>query len=163
MNTIKLKAGMPDDANRDYLPEEIKGSDIVVNENGNNSQPYPKRLKEYHGQLVDGQENTWYEYVPESAKDNAPLVVCMHGRGGTAESFISLSGMSRVAEERGFITVFPEACVYQQRPGGLRNILLWNGFYEDEKTDDTGFILKMIDDVKSRHSIDETRNSKYDK
>ena len=111
----------------------------------------------YHETEHGGFTRRWYEYVPESAKENAPLVVCMHGRGGTAESFISLSGMSRVAEERGFITVFPEACVYQQRPGGLRNILLWNGFYEDEKTDDTGFILKMIDDVKSRHSIDETR------
>lgn len=38
---VYLRPGTPDDENREYLPEAIKGSDIVVNENGNNSIPYP--------------------------------------------------------------------------------------------------------------------------
>ena len=46
-----LRPGTPDDDNREYLPEKIKGSDIVVNENGNNSQPYPERLKECHEKM----------------------------------------------------------------------------------------------------------------
>ncbi len=102
----------------------------------------------------------WYEYVPEAVKKSgkaAPLVVCMHGRGGSAETFISLSGMSRVAEERNFIALFPESGVYQQRPGALRNLLLWNGEYRGEKFDDVGFILRMIEDVKGRYAVDETR------
>ena len=102
----------------------------------------------------------WYEYVPESVMKSgspAPLVLCMHGRGGTAESFLSLSGLSRVAEERNFIVVFPEACVYQQRPGSVRNTLLWNGEYEGEKIDDVAFLLKVVEDVKTRRAIDETR------
>ncbi|MBR4161940.1 MAG: prolyl oligopeptidase family serine peptidase [Solobacterium sp.] len=114
----------------------------------------------YHELEHQGFTRLWYEYVPEAVKKSdqkVPLVVCMHGRGGTADSFISLSEMSKVAEERNFIVIFPEACVYQQRPGGLRNILLWNGFYKDQITDDTGFILKAIDDVKTRNNIDETR------
>ena len=41
-----LRPGTPDDDNREYLPEKIKGSDIVVNENGNNSQPYPVKSSE---------------------------------------------------------------------------------------------------------------------
>ena len=41
---INLLPGIPDDDNRDYLPEYLKDSEIVVNENGNNSQVYPKRL-----------------------------------------------------------------------------------------------------------------------
>ena len=32
---IILLAGIPDDDNRDYLPERLKESRIVVNENGN--------------------------------------------------------------------------------------------------------------------------------
>ena len=44
---MRVRPGTPDDDNREYLPEKIKNSDIVVNENGNNSQPYPERLKEY--------------------------------------------------------------------------------------------------------------------
>ncbi|XCP86866.1 PHB depolymerase family esterase [Roseburia hominis] len=114
----------------------------------------------YHTMEYDGFTHSWYEYVPEQVKTSGkpvPLVVCMHGRGGTAETFISLSGMSHVAEERDFIVVFPEAGVSSQRPGGIRNLLLWDGNYGDKKIDDTGFILKMIDDVKERHLVDTTR------
>ena len=51
---MRVRPGTPDDDNREYLPEKIKNSDIVVNENGNNSQPYPERLKEYREVLADG-------------------------------------------------------------------------------------------------------------
>ena len=61
---VILRAGTPNDENRDYLPEAIKGSDMVVNENGNNSQPYPERLLEQTGVLADGLTDRWYEYVP---------------------------------------------------------------------------------------------------
>lgn len=114
----------------------------------------------YHTMEHDGFTRCWYEYIPERVKNSgkpAPLVVCMHGRGGTAESFISLSGMSRVAEERDFIVVFPEAGVSQQRPNSYRNLLLWSGSYKGEKVDDIGFILRMIDDVKNRNAVDSTR------
>ena len=81
MGEMFLRPGTPDDDNRDYLPEKIKGSDIVVNENGNNSQPYPERLKEYHGVIADGLEDEWYVYVPESYDPSVktPLVVSLHG------------------------------------------------------------------------------------
>ena len=113
-----------------------------------------------HTLEVDGFTRRWYEYVPESVRNSAapvPLVVCMHGRGGSAESFIDLSGMNRVAEERDFIVLFPEASVYQQHPGGLRNVLLWNGSYQGKPIDDVPFILSMIEDVKSRYAIDSGR------
>ena len=31
---VRILPGTPDDANREYLPERIKTTDIVVNENG---------------------------------------------------------------------------------------------------------------------------------
>ena len=65
--------------------------------------------------------------------------------------------MTTIAEERGFIVVFPEAACYQQKPGGICNIPLWNGSYQGKDFDDTGFILKMIADVKSRYNIDNSR------
>lgn len=109
---------------------------------------------------IDGFTRYWYEYVPERVKTGSkpvPLVVNMHGRGGSAESFMDISGLSCVAEERDFIAVFPESSIYQQRPGGIRNVLHWNGVYKDKIIDDADFILKMIDDVKSRYAIDERR------
>lgn len=114
----------------------------------------------FHTMEIQGFQRCWYEYVPKKVRENGkavPLVLCMHGRGGTAESFISLSGMSRVAEERNFVVVFPEAGVSQQRPDAYRNLLLWNGSYEGEKTDDVRFLLALIEDVKARNPIDTTR------
>ena len=115
---------------------------------------------ELHTMEHQGFTRLWYEYVPESVKKSgtkAPLVLCMHGRGGTADSFLSLSGISRVAEERSFIAVIPEAGVYQQRPGSVRNTLLWNGEYEGEKIDDVAFLLKVVEDVKARRTVDAAR------
>lgn len=125
---------------------------------------YTKKPEDYgavrHTILVEGYTRVWYEYVPEHVKamdKPVPLITIQHGRGGSAETFFDISGMSCVAEERDFIVCFPEAGIHQQKPGGIPNILLWNGNYCDEKIDDVAFIRKMIDDVKSRYRIDPTR------
>ncbi len=107
-----LLPGTPDDDNRDYLPEKIKGSDIVVNENGNNSQPYPKRLSEHHEDLLhDGHPGTWYEYVPESydPEKKTPLVLSMHGGLMTGWGQCIYTSWSLMAEQHGFIAAFPDA------------------------------------------------------
>lgn len=113
-----------------------------------------------HEMEVDGYTRIWYEYVPGHVKEMntpVPLVTVQHGRGSSAEAFFDISGMSCVAEERDFIVCFPEAGVHQQKPGGLKNISLWNGSYEGEKIDDVAFIRKMIEDVKSRYHVDTSR------
>lgn len=115
---------------------------------------------ECHNMELDGFTRLWFEYVPENVRKSekaVPLVVVMHGRGGSAESFFDLSGMSCVAEERGFIAIFPEAGVHQQKKGGLNNVLLWNGEYDGEPIDDVKFICSMIEDVKKRYRVDESR------
>ena len=81
MGSMYLRPGIPDNDNREYLPEKLKGSEIVVNENGNNSQPYPKNLQEFHGVVADGLEDEWYVYVPDSYSPDkkTPLVISLHG------------------------------------------------------------------------------------
>lgn len=109
---------------------------------------------------IDGCIRIWYEYVPESARNDAeevPLVVCMHPRGGSAETFVSLSRMNQAAEERGFIVIFPEAGVYRQKPGGLGNVPLWEGELEGRRFDDVKFIRFAVEDVCARERIDRTK------
>lgn len=108
---IQLLAGTPNDENRDYLPAAIKGSDMVVNENGNNSQVYPKRLKEYHEILVGEEEDVWYEYVPASYNptQKTPLVFSMHGGLMTGWGQAVYTSWTHVADREGFILVFPNA------------------------------------------------------
>jgi poly(3-hydroxybutyrate) depolymerase len=107
---IVLRPGSPDDDNREYLPEEIKGSDIVVNENGNNSQPYPERLIEYTEEILgDGRPDVWCEYVPETydPSKKTPLVFSMHGGLMTGWGQAIYTSWTLVADREGFICVFP--------------------------------------------------------
>ena len=106
-----LRPGTPDDDNREYLPEKIKGSDMVVKETGNNSQPYPERLKECHGVIADNIEDEWYEYVPESydPSKKTPLVLSMHGGLMTGWGQAIYTSWTMAADRDGFILVFPNA------------------------------------------------------
>jgi len=108
---IRLMPAIPDDDNRDYLPEKLMENEMVVNENGNNSHMFPKRLKEYKEYLVDGIEDTWYEYVPKSydPEKKTPLVLSMHGGLMTGWGQAIYTSWTLVAEREGFIVVFPNA------------------------------------------------------
>ena len=114
----------------------------------------------HHTMELDGFTRVWYEYVPERVQASgkpAPLVVCLHGRGSSAECFMSLADMSRVAEERDFILLYPESSIHQQRPGAVRNLLRWNGNYKGQPIDDVKFVLEVVADIKTRWPIDPTR------
>ena len=108
---------------------------------------------------VDGIMRTWYEYVPsECTPDQAwPLVFVFHGRGGTAETFFDLSGISALAEARKFIAVIPQAGLYQQKEHGLRNVLVWCGEYQGKFIDDVRFVREIYSDIQTRHIIDRSR------
>ena len=108
---VRILPGTPDDANREYLPERIKTTDIVVNENGNNSIVYPEHLQEFHGVVADGLEDEWYEYVPESYDPSrpVPLVIGLHGGLMTGWGHAIYTSWTLVADREGFICLFPNA------------------------------------------------------
>lgn len=170
----RLRPGTPDDDNRDYLPESIKGSDIVVNENGNNSQPYPTRLNELNEPLTPvGQNNVWYEYVPScyDPVKKTPLVVSLHGGLMTGWGQAIYTSWTLMAEKHGFIVVFPNAsdkrvwCVQwgkwrfdddkpenEAAPGEIREAPA-----NITDNDDAQMILALIEKMKTKFNIDEER------
>ena len=126
MGKMILYPGTPDDDNREYLPEKIKGSDIVVNENGNNSIPYPEGLKEFHEPLTaDEKPDTWYEYVPTGYDPaiRTPLVVSLHGGMMTGWGQAIYTSWTLAAEANDFIVAFPDCSeqrVWQVKWGSWR-------------------------------------------
>lgn len=108
---IMLRAGTPDDDNRDYLPETLKGTELVVNENGNNSQPYPIGLTEHSGVIADGVRDEWYTYVPQGHDPDraVPLVISLHGGLMTGWGQAVYTSWTLVADREDFIVVFPNA------------------------------------------------------
>ncbi len=171
---LLLRPGTPDDDNRDYLPERIKGSDIVVNENGNNSQPYPERLKEFNEALTsDGMIDVWYEYVPSgyNPAKKTPLVLSMHGGLMTGWGQAIYTSWTIMAEKHGFIVAFPNAssrriwCVEwgkwrfddkkeenEEAPGELPQTPA-----DIRENHDALMALALIEKMKGKYNIDDER------
>jgi poly(3-hydroxybutyrate) depolymerase len=169
---IVILPGTPFDDNRDYLPECIKGSDIVVNENGNSSQVYPKRLIEESGVIADGLEDNWCEYVPETydPSKKTPLVFSMHGGLMTGWGQAIYTSWTMVADRDGFIVVFPNANArkfwtvefdmksFVERAKPRDDGVYLNPFPENpDDNHDMKLVLGLIEHMKGKYNIDEGR------
>jgi poly(3-hydroxybutyrate) depolymerase len=169
MAEIEILPGTPDDNNREYLPEIIKTTDIVVNENGNNSIVYPKRLQEFKEIVIGGNEDVWYEYVPTSydPTKKVPLVIGLHGGLMTGWGHAIYTSWTLVAEREGFICLFPNA--HEKRMWA--NYGVFDNFdpklapdlpivvppKEIKDNHDMNMILALIDKMKEKYNIDEGR------
>ncbi len=169
MNQIFIQPGDPNDDNRTYLPEEIRTSRMVVNENGNNSQVYPERLKEFKGPMGTEDEDVWYEYVPASYDSAQPtaLVVSCHGGLMTGWGQAIYTSWTHVADREGFICVFPNAhanrlWTLDQTPRqreimskiitGLPPVPATGGLVSTFH--DVRFITALIEEMKRKYNID---------
>jgi poly(hydroxyalkanoate) depolymerase family esterase len=93
-------------------------------------------------------------HVPRSAKPNPPLVVVLHGCTQTAEAYDAGSGWSKLADENGFVVLFPQ----QRRTNNAQ--LCFNWFEPEDMTRGKGeaqSIRQMIHSVIERYQIDEQR------
>ncbi len=173
-NRIRLKAGVPNDKNRDYLPEAIYHSQMVVNENGNNSQPYPERLQEFHEEIVEkDKEDVWFEYVPESydGSEKVPLIISLHGGLMTGWGQAIYSSWTLVADRDNCIVFFPNAFSRRMWLVEYSQKDLINKAMADEPEElhadvppenpddnhDIRLILNLIDRAKEKYNIDEGR------
>ncbi len=104
-----------------------------------------------HGGLL----RTYSVYVPATADTvlGAPVVMAFHGGFGNSENIENQSGLSDVADEEGFIAVYPM---------GTGTIPTWNGgeccgFAAREDIDDVGFVDKLIARLAQDYRVDLTR------
>ena len=100
--------------------------------------------------VFDDKERCWLLLVPESIdlSIESPLVVDMHGIGGNMYLQHNLTRFANVSEEYGVYVVYPQ---------GHNNE--WN--MGDDiccgDDDDFGFILEMIEIIKQKYTVDESR------
>lgn len=115
---------------------------------------------------VGGLERRYLVHAPAGydARTPRPVVVMLHGGGGTAQVAAFETGWPRKADESGFLAVFPEATArHPSRPSHFRtNPQLWNDgsdrFYPGQKApDDVGFLNALLDDLQSRFAVDSRR------
>jgi len=103
-----------------------------------------------------GRERTYVVHLPLAISNSRsfPLVIVLHGGGGSAEGTMKQTGMSAKADKENFIAVYPNGT------GRLDDKLLtWNsgnccGYALDEKVDDVGFIHALIEKLLTQYPID---------
>jgi polyhydroxybutyrate depolymerase len=108
-----------------------------------------QELRSYRSMTIDGRLRTFLiNLPPDYTSDSSmpPLVVGLHGFGGSAEQFESDYRFSEKANSSGFIAVYPEGI---QNNGVLR-LRAWNAgaccdYATENNVDDIKFISELID------------------
>ena len=111
-------------------------------------------------------ERSYLLHVPPTYEKTKPLplVIMLHGMGGTALHSQRETGWSSKADAEGFIVVYPDATRPDpaQPPSLRKNPQAWNDgsgrFHAAERNfDDVAFLTALIDSLESRYSIDSRR------
>jgi len=99
-----------------------------------------------------GLERTYRLHVPLNFDGNLswPLVFVFHGGYGTGEVMEEVTGFDQVADEKGFIVVYPNGYIDH-----------WNDGRSTDPTytdvDDVRFVSALIDELSSKYNIDPKR------
>lgn len=94
-------------------------------------------------------------HVPDNIKEGSPLVMNLHALGANAEMHQKLTNFDEIADEKGFIVVYPEGYT-KQDPSRNEAMYSWNAggccspnTPENPKIDDVFFLRKVVEYMKS--------------
>lgn len=107
---------------------------------------------------VDDLTRAFLLHVPPAARQGQPLplLIVLHGGGGTGQKMQRFLGFDSYADERGFYVAYPDS--YQ--PSGEPGTFHWNDGRGTEKTsgiDDVKFLVEMIAEIGRRVPLDASR------
>lgn len=90
-----------------------------------------------------------------------PLLIFLHGAGGSARQAMQQTGLGALAERAGFLAVFPEglAAPQGQEYAGIQTWNAWSccGYARDQKADDVGYLAALISRLKADYPVDPRR------
>ena len=101
----------------------------------------------------------WIHLPPGyEASRPTPLVLVFHGGGGTSAGAESSTGISRLADQKGFIAVYPQGLPFSQLGG---NYTTWAATGPLDSisggTDDLLFVSVLLDALQARYCVDPRR------
>lgn len=116
---------------------------------------------DFRRDLSFGGDDRFYDvHVPPTYRPGTPvpLVIVLHGGGGSPTAVRGITGMDRVADQNNFIAIYPAGTGEKGRDTRLSWNILKSGTYATaNKKDDLGFIRAVLKDVQARYSIDPKR------
>jgi polyhydroxybutyrate depolymerase len=100
---------------------------------------------------VAGRTRHYLLHRPGSPGDHLPLVLALHGAGGTGASMEADTGLSEVADRRGFAVAYPDGLHGTWNAGGccLESVA--------EDVPDLALLSRLIDELAAEGAIDRSR------
>ena len=110
---------------------------------------------------VGEQKRTCVVHLPPSynGRRPLPLVIAVHGAGGTGSGMAAVTGFNAMADKAGFIAAYPDGIVGKNRG--------WNALFgkaiaggqgaQVDDVDDVGFIRSLIDQLHNSYHTDPSR------
>lgn len=111
--------------------------------------------KDYSASIISGgMERTYLVHISSSYDPSlqTPLVIVLHGGGGTGKGMVKLTGFDAVADKENFIVVYPDG--FEKHWNDGRGVQ-WQSHVEN--TDDVSFISDLIDRLSNELNIDAKR------
>jgi polyhydroxybutyrate depolymerase len=100
-----------------------------------------------HTLLVNGIERHYIVHLPRPARRGPlPVVVLLHGAGGTGRRVAASTGFSAEADRRGFVAVYPDGVDHS-----------WNDGRYAGGVDDVAFVRTMLDTLAREVVVDARR------
>lgn len=106
---------------------------------------------------IGDRKRTYLFHIPKNydPKKPLPVVLALHGAAMNGPMMVWFSGLSKTADEGGFIVVYPSGA-------GSGPFLTWNaggfrGKMAEGKADDLAFIGKLLDDLRTVVNVDPKR------
>jgi len=126
---------------------------------GSESEVRPVEGVSQDSMQFDGRTRGWRLYVPSSlaGSGEVPLVLALHGAGGSGEQFAETGAFDEQAERGGFIAVYPDGTSRAVLPSKVWNGGRCCGYAERNNVDDVGFLTALLDELVATLPIDERR------
>ena len=118
-----------------------------------NSNAYSQEVYNYN---YDGQNRSYYLFIPDSIQTGAPLVFVLHGYTGSAAGIMNYSGMNNIANNEKFAVCYPQGTI-----DGSGNAF-WNvgyDFHSNQTVDDVGFIIELAQFLQTEYNL--SRNNTF--
>ena len=113
------------------------------------------KVNKFFNVKVGSETRKYLLYVPNNVKESAPLVISLHGAGGTVSTSSHDPDFNSIADKEGFIVAYPQGknTVFP----GLGGMTAPGWTSEGEENFDTNFLKAVIEDVDAKYTLDRQR------
>jgi polyhydroxybutyrate depolymerase len=124
----------------------------------------PAMAGEQRALTLGNTQRSYYIHAPAGLPQNAPLVIMLHGAGGSGKHAAESYGWIGKADEARFLLIAPDASpvLADREANFLRNPRVWNDSSgragpNIAASDDVGFLRALIDQAERQYRIDRRR------